>query len=312
MDQTNRLVLQRAARALACVSLAACLACSTSSSASHQRTFQTPEEAAKALIDVAKKGGVPDLLAILGPDAKELVDSSNAVTARHNREVFTIAAAEGWKLVDEGTDSKTLVVGHEEWPFPVPIVKGTSGWRFDTAAGTEEVIARRIGRNELAAIHICQTYVTAQHLYAQHGHDGKPAGLFATRFQSDRGKQNGLYWPVKRGEKRSPLGDLVAEAEGHASGAGGQPSPFHGYYFKILTAQGPAASGGAKDYVVNGDLSGGFALVAWPAQYDATGVMTFLVNRDGIVRQKDLGAGTDGVARSMASYNPDESWESVR
>lgn len=312
MAQANRAALRRAARALVWFALAACLACTTSSSASRQRTFQTPEEAAKALIDVAKKGGVPDLLLIVGPDAKELVDSSDAVTARHNREVFTVAASEGWKLVDEGTNRKTLVVGHEEWPFPVPIVKGDNGWRFDTAAGMEEVLARRIGRNELAAIHICQTYVTAQQLYAQHGHDGKPSGLFARTFQSDQGKQNGLYWPVKRGEKRSPLGDLVAEAEGHASGAGSRPSPFHGYYFKILTAQGPAGSGGAKDYVSNGELSGGFALVAWPAQYDATGVMTFLVNRDGIVRQKDLGPGTDGAARSMASYNPDDSWEAVK
>ena len=193
----------------------------------------------------------------------------------------------------------------------MPLVKEASGWRFDTAAGKEEVLARRIGRNELAVIETSRAYVTAQRRYAQQGHDGKPAGVYATKFLSDPGKENGLYWPTTKGQKRSPLGDLVAQAAEEGRPIGGdraQPAPFHGYYFKILTAQGAAAPGGAKSYVVKGDMSGGFALIAWPAQYDATGVMTFLVNQDGIVVEKDLGPGTDAAARKITSYNPDKSW----
>jgi Protein of unknown function (DUF2950) len=177
------------------------------------------------------------------------------------------------------------------------------------------VLARRIGRNELAAIETCRAYVTAQKRYAEQGHDGKPTGVHATKFASDPGKENGLYWPTARGQKRSPLGDLVAQAAAEGRPVGGdrtQPSPFHGYYFKILTAQGASAPGGARSYVVKGDMSGGFALVAWPAQYDATGVMTFMVSQDGVVREKDLGPGTDAAARKMTAYNPDALWQPVK
>src|SRR5262249_47748342 len=230
-----------------------------------------------------------------------------------NREIFTVAAAEGWRLVDDGTDRKDLIVGNEGWPFPVPLVKVGNTWRFDTAAGKEEVLARRIGRNELAAIGTCRTYVTAQHRYAADGHDGKPAGLFATAFRSDSGKQNGLYWPAARGQPRSPLGDLVAEAseEGRTLGTKTERAPFHGYSFKTLTGQGAAVRGGAKSYIVNGEMSGGFALVAWPAQYDVTGIMTFIVNQDGIVYEKDLGTQTATPA-AMTRYNPDASWRQVQ
>ena len=275
------------------------------------RTFNSPEEAVKALAAAVKKEKVDDLLQIFGPEGKELIDTSDPASARHGREVFAAAATERWKLVDRDGGGKTLVIGNEDWPFPVPIVKVGNAWRFDTAAGKEEVLSRRIGRNELAAIDTVRAYVTAQRRYAEQGHDGKPAGLHAAKFQSDPGKQNGLYWPAARGEKRSPLGDLVAQAasEGRQVGAtAGQPSPFHGYYFRILTAQGSAAPGGAKSYVVKGEMSGGFALVAWPAQYDATGIMTFIVNQDGVVREKDLGPGTDATARKMTAYNPDSSW----
>jgi hypothetical protein len=265
-----------------------------------------------ALTAAVKAGNVNEVLAIFGPDAQELVDSSDAVTARRNREVFTVAVAERWRLIDQGTDAKTLVIGHEEWPFPVPLTRDGKGWRFDTAAGKQEVLDRRIGRNELAAMRVCRTYVVAQRLYAQHGHDGKPAGLYARTVRSDPGKQNGLYWPAARGQKRSPLGDLLAEATEESRSRDRQPSPFHGYYFRILTAQGSAAPGGAKDYMAKGDMSGGFALVAWPAQYEVTGIMTFVVNQDGIVREKDLGPGTDGAAKTMSLYNPDGSWEIVQ
>ena len=197
----------------------------------------------------------------------------------------------------------------------MPLVKGADGWRFDTAAGKEEVLARRIGRNELQAIATSRAYVTAQQRYAQEGHDGKPAGVHATKFKSDPGKQNGLYWPTARGQKRSPLGDLVAQAaeEGrHARRGSPAADGFHGYYFKILTGQGAAAPGEARSYIVKGEMSGGFALVAWPAQYDATGVMTFIVNQDGTVRERDLGPQTDAIARKMTVYNPDKSWRPVQ
>jgi hypothetical protein len=299
--------------ALACAGVAVAAAVSCRSAAPGPRTFGTPEEAVRTLNEVVKAGKMDDLLAIFGPDGKELAGSSDPATGRRNRQVFTVAVAEGWRLVDQGTDRKVLVIGNEEWPFPVPLVREANGWRFDTAAGKEEVIARRIGRNELAVIQICRTYVAAQRLYARFGHDGKRAGLYAMTFRSDRGKQNGLYWPAVRGQKRSPLGDLVAQAaeEGRPVGADRQPSPFHGYYFKILTAQGPAAAGGAKDYVAAGEMSGGFALVAWPAQYDTTGVMTFIVNQDGVLREKDFGSGTDAAAKTMALYDPDSSWGKV-
>jgi Protein of unknown function (DUF2950) len=276
-----------------------------------ERTFPTPEDAVKALIETVNAGNVESLLEIFGPGGKELIDSSEPAIARQNQQVFAVAVREKWHLEDAAPDRKTLVIGNEDWPFPVPLVKAGNGWRFDTAAGKEEVLARRIGRNELAVIDATRAYVTAQRRYAEAGHDGKPAGLHAAKFQSDPGKENGLYWPTTRGQKRSPLGDVVAQAaaEGRpVTGTATQPSPFHGYYFKILTAQGSAAQGGAKSYVVKGDMSGGFALVAWPAQYDATGIMTFIVNQDGVVREKDLGPGTDAAARKMTAYNPDSSW----
>jgi hypothetical protein len=280
------------------------------------RTFATPEDAVQALIDAVKAGNLDQLLAIFGPEGQELIASSDPATGRRNREVFAVAAAERRQLQDDGANRKTLVIGNEEWPFPVPLVKEANGWRFDTAAGKEEVLTRRIGRNELETIQTCRAYVTAQLRYAQQGHDGKPAGVYAMTFRSDPGKENGLYWPTARGQKRSPLGDLVAQAaeEGRplSTDRGQQPSALHGYYFKILTAQGAAAPEGARKYVVNGAMSGGFALVAWPAQYNVTGVMTFIVGRDGIVHQKDLGAGTGDAVRKMAVYNPDASWQEVQ
>jgi len=280
-----------------------------------QRTFAAPEDAVKALADAVRAGNVDGVLAIFGTDGKELAASSDPATARMNRQVFAVAFREQWHLEDTTPTRKTLVVGNEDWPFPVPLVKGKDGWRFDTEAGKEEVLARRIGRNELEAIATCRAYVTAQQRYAQQGHDGKPAGVHATKLKSDPGKENGLYWPTARGQKRSPLGDLVAQAEGEGRTFGGaehpQPTGFHGYYFKILTGQGAKAAGGAKSYLVKGEMSGGFALVAWPAQYDATGVMTFVVNQDGTVHERDLGPQTDATARKMTIYNPDASWRKI-
>jgi len=286
------------ASALVCALLALALPALSSAQRAGPRTFATAEEAVTALIDAARSGNLDDLLAIFGPDAQALIASSDPATARRNREVFTVAVAEGWRLVDEAK-RKTLVIGNEDWPFPVPLIKQGNRWRFDTAAGKDEVLARRIGRNELATIETCLAYVTAQRRYAQKGHDGKPGGVYAAKFRSDPGREDGLYWPTARGQQPSPLGELVGQAaeEGRPLASGSAPpAPMHGYYFKILT------------YVVNGELSGGFALVAWPAQYDVTGVMTFIVNHDGVVLQKDLGPDTGTAARSMTLYNPDASW----
>jgi len=277
------------------------------------RVFDTPEHAAEALITTVKSGNVQDLVAIFGPEGQELVESADVPDARQSRDVFTAAAHEGWHLEDAPNGAKTLVIGNENWPFPVPIAHDSRGWYFDTPAGKDEVITRRVGRNELEVINVCRTYVAAQHLYAASGHDGQPAGAFAMAFRSDPGRQNGLYWTVGRREKRSPLGDLVAKAaeEGRSIDRNAAPTPFHGYYFKILTAQGPAAPGGAKDYVVDGKMTGGFALIAWPAAYDSTGVMTFIVGQDGIVREKDLGAQTTSAAAALRAFDPDSSWTTV-
>lgn len=276
-------------------------------------TFATPEAAVKALQDAVSSGKLDAVIAIFGTDGQALADASDPETGKRNREVFLAAIAEKWHLVNAGTNRKTLVIGNEDWPFPVPLVKKGTSWQFDTAAGKEEVLARRIGNNEIAAIDTCRAYVAAQRRYARDAHDGKPAGLYATAFSSTPGRQDGLFWPTTHGQKPSPLGDLVAKAAADRADSSRTPgSPFQGYYFRILTAQGAHATGGAKSYVVDGNLSGGFALVAWPAQYDATGVMTFIVNQDGIVRQKDLGPATATSAAKIAAYDPDPSWHVVR
>jgi hypothetical protein len=277
--------------------------------AAAQPTFDTPEAAVRALVEAVRAERVDTLLELFGTEGTTLVDNSNPATARRNRAVFAAAAAEGWQLVDDGPDGKSLVVGRERWPFPVPIVRRDGRWMFDGAAGKEEVIARRIGRNELGAIRVCRLYVSAQQQYAKTGHDGKPAGVYAQKFRSDTGTHNGLYWPPVRGEKRSPLGDLLADAgvDGH-KGTTAAPAPFHGYYYRILTAQGRSAPGGAKDYVQAGRLSGGFALVAWPAEYGVTGIMTFIVNQDGVVKEQDLGPGTTKAAGSLRVYDPGAKW----
>lgn len=301
--------------ALGCVLLGAMAACTRPASTASHRTFTSPEAAAGALTQAVTAGNLQEVAALFGPDSHTLIDSSDPVTARRNREIFSAAVGEGWRLESPDAGTRTLVIGNEQWPFPIPIVKDGDAWRFDAAAGAEEIVARRIGRNELAAIQICGTYVAAQHLYASSSHDGRPKGAYARTFRSDPGRQNGLYWPAKPGEERSPLGDLVAAAaaEGRAMGSDGtKPSPFHGYYFRILTAQGAAAPGGARSYLQNGALTGGFALVAWPAQYDVTGVMTFIVNQDGVVRERDLGPGTAAAATAMTAYDPDASWAVVQ
>jgi Protein of unknown function (DUF2950) len=279
-----------ATTALVVVLAAPTIGCSWMPGRAAQRTFSSPEDAARALIEAARGGKLDELMTLFGPEAQPLVDAADPRAAQLRRQVFVVAAREGWRLVSDGGDRRTLEVGHESWPFPVPIVRDGDSWKFDTAAGIEEIVVRRIGRNELAAIRVCRAYVLAQLLYAQQGHDGKPAGLYATAIRSDPGKHNGLYWPAARGEKRSPLGDLLADAADQGK------SPFHGYHFKV----------------VRSPKIDGFALVAWPAQYDATGVMTFVVSEDGVVRERDLGPETVQASGAMTSYNPDDLWDAVK
>jgi len=300
----TRATLLLGAALLAC---AAVLTCASLAAQPAARTFATPEEAVKTLAAAVKAGNLQEVIAIFGPYGQDLADSSDPTTARRNRETFVTAFAEGWRLVGPNASHKTLVIGNEDWPFPVPLTRSGGRWHFDSEAGKEEVIARRIGRNELTAIAVCRSYVVAQQRYAAAAHDGNPAGRYATKFRSDPGKHNGLYWPAAKGEPRSPLGDLLAEAaeeEVAIAERRESPQPFHGYYFKILTGLATTAA--------DGSAARGFGLVAWPARYDETGVMTFVVDQTGVVRQKDVGGDTGAAVKAMALYHPDASWTEVR
>jgi hypothetical protein len=277
-----------------------------------QAVFRTPERAAEALVAAAKNPDPAALLAVFGPNGRGILSSGDPVADRRDRQVFVVAVGEGWRLNEIGPDRREMVIGDEQWPFPVPIVRDGDKWRFDSDAGQREVLARRIGRNELAAIGVCETYVVAQKQYAAEARDGNPAGAYAQKIRSSPGKQDGLFWPTKPGEKPSPLGDLAAQAtsEGyaHATAAAAPdqgPRPFHGYLFRVLTRQGASAPGGAKNYVANGRMTGGFALIASPAEYGNSGIMTFIVNQDGVIREADLGQDTAKIAGAIDAYDPD-------
>ena len=266
-----------------------------------QAKFATPEEAAAALLQALKSGETEKMQAIFGREGMEAVASGDPVADRYDRQVVALAMEQSWHWEPRGEDARELVIGDEKWPFPVPLVKTGDEWQFDSEAGREEVLARRIGANELGVIDLCRAYAGMQREYASQPHDGQPAGLFAQRLRSSPGRQDGLYWQSKPGERRSPMGDLVAEAEGVGYDQNKMGSvPFRGYRFRILTAQGSAAPGGKKSYVVNGGMSGGFALVAYPAKYAFSGVMTFVVGPEGVVYQKDLGPDTATLALGLA------------
>lgn len=277
--------------------------------ATDQKTFATPAEAVHALMTATKAGDQDAMLAIFGDDGKELIDSGDAVQDKAGREAFVKAYKTKHAIVKVDDNTRVLQVGTKDWELPIPIVQQDGKWHFDTAAGKQELIYRRIGANELGAIAACRGFIAAQTDYAAVGHDGLPAGIYARRIISEPGKQNGLYWESKEGEPESPLGPFMAQAsdEGYTS----RRDPYHGYYYRILKAQGPAAPGGAKSYLDGDVLKGGVALVAYPAQYRSSAVMTFMINQDGIVYQKDLGENTTDVAKAMTEYNPDSSWKKV-
>jgi hypothetical protein len=277
-----------------------------------QQSFASPGEAVQALVAAAKVEDMDALAAILGPDGRNLISSGDPVADKEGRARFVRAYEQSNKLERPTETKAVLVIGQDEWPLPIPVIREGDVWRFDTAAGKEEILNRRIGRNELNAMQVCLAYVDAQREYARVTREGDSLLTYAMKFRSDEGKRNGLYWPTKEGEDPSPLGVLAANAraEGYTREAsGGKPTPYHGYLYRILTAQGSDAPGGAYDYVVKGRMIGGFALVAYPVQYGVSGIMTFIVNHQGIVYEKDLGQDTESIARAILTYNPDQTWK---
>jgi len=276
-----------------------------------QQSFKTPGAAADALANAARASDRAALLAVLGKEGAEIASSGDPVADSDIRKRFVEAYDAKHQVQMNGDANATLIIGKEDFPVPIPLVRKGDAWQFDTAAGRQEVLARRIGRNELAAIQSSLAYADAQNEYADKDRTGAGAGVYAQRIVSDAGKKDGLYWPSSTSGDESPLGELVAEATQQGYRVGEGRAPFHGYYFKILTRQGPDAHGGALDYVVNGKMIGGYALVAYPAEYRNSGVMTFIVNHEGVVFQKDLGPHTAELAERMTAFNPDSSWTKV-
>ena len=276
-----------------------------------QKTFETPEAAVEVLIQALRDHNEKALLAIFGPGSESLISSGDKVEDRVRREEFVRLYSEANRLEPAG-DKKIIVhVGKNDWPFPIPIVKAGESWRFDTKQGREEILNRRIGENELETIRTCLAIVDAQREYAAVDRDGDGLLEYAQKFASTKGKTDGLYWEVKPGEKPSPLGPLVAKARGEGYSKQEKPAPYNGYFYRILTAQGESAHGGAYSYLVKGKMVGGFAIVAYPATYAVSGVKTFIVNHEGVVYEKDLGRNTIKLAKSMKTFNPDKTWDKV-
>jgi hypothetical protein len=284
--------------------------------AASQRYFASPEDALKALVEAVKSKDANELDQIFGPARKELL-SDDEVQQAAGLEAFAKHLAEKTDLVKESDSTVILHVGNENWPFPIPIVRKDGQWFFDTEAGKEEILNRRIGENELTAILVCRTYVEAQREYALKDWEDTGVLAYAQKLRSDPGRKNGLFWRTKPGEEISPFGELVAQAwkEGYKRKKAAfreESTPFHGYYFRILTRQGKNAAGGKYNYIINGNMVAGFALVAFPANWGRSGVMTFIVNQQGKVYQKNLGPETTKIAQEMESYNPDETWTLVK
>jgi hypothetical protein len=288
--------------------LAACFPFSSMAQQKGQKTFTSAEAATEALVLAAQSNDENALLEILGPAGKQIVSSGDDAEDGENRANFVRRYQEMHRFVQEPDGTTTLYVGAENWPAPIPLLKKGNLWYFDTEAGKKEILYRRVGRNELSTIKVCQELATAEKEYrsAQHGE-------YAEKIVSDPGKPDGLYWKAEGGVPESPIGPLVAgatDAEGLAKTQGGStPTPYRGYYFHILIRQGKDAPGGAKNYIVNGKMTEGFAFVAYPAEYRSSGVMTFIVGPDGVVYQKDLGKKTNILAKTMKEYDPDSTWQ---
>ena len=293
------------------------LACGSAraESAHPQKSFSSPEDAVKAIVAAVKADDTKELLRILGPGSKRIVLSGDPVEDKEGRERFLKRYGEKHRL-ERASGRATLYTGRDDWPLPIPIVKAGNRWRFDAKAGREEILARRVGRNELNTIQVCLAYVDAQKEYAmEKGREGKGLLEYAQKFVSSPGTHDGLYWQAKEGEAQSPMGPFFAAAKEKGYGdepLGGEPVPYHGYFYRILTRQGKDAPGGARGYMVGAKMIGGFAMVAYPAKYGASGVKTFMVNQDGVVYEKDLGRQTREAALAMDAFDPDKTWTSVK
>jgi len=287
-----------------------CLATLTAC-AKKPQNFETPEAATQALIDAAGAEGERPLLSVLGKDAKSLIDSGDPVADKNARESFVAAYKAANSLDKSVPDSVTLVVGEDKWPFPIPIVSEGGKWHFDSATGADELINRRVGANELDTIQSCLAYVDAQREYYMRNVENAPMLHYAGRLISTEGKKDGLYWPAGETEEPSPLGEGFAQAraEGYLQEGTMKGVPYHGYIYRLLTKQGANAPGGAYDYLVNDQLLGGFAAVAFPAEYGNSGVMTFIVNHEGVVHSKDLGPETAKLAMAMDTFDPGSDWK---
>jgi hypothetical protein len=272
-----------------------------------QRTFASPDDGVKALVEAAKSNDRSELLAIFGPEGKDLISSSGGVTDKSGCQKFVEAYEQKNKLETMNPDLVLLHVGADDWTFPIPIVKKANVWLFDTKEGREEILNRRIGKNEMGVIEVLGEYVDAQREYASKDRNSDGVLEYAQRLASTKGKENGLCWETKEGEEESPFGPLIAQA----ACEGGKPSPYYGYYYKILKGQSKHATGGAYNYVVKGNMILGFALIAYPAMYGNSGVMTFIVNQEGIVYEKDLGKSTEKIAKAIKTYDPDKTWKHV-
>ena len=278
-----------------------------------QQTFAQPQEAAQALHDAMKSGDWKQIYAVLGPGSGKLIYSGDKVADAATRSEFVEAYEKSMKIERDGDTKAALLIGERDFPFPFPLVKTAQGWSFDARAGAEEIVNRRIGENELAAIQVCLAYLDAQREYVLKDRDSNGVLEYAQKLVSTPGKQDGLYWPTKEGEPASPFGPLAARAagEGYRPDATGEPQAYHGYHYRILTAQGPAAPGGAYDYRVKGKMIGGFALIAYPARWGVSGVMSFTCSHDGTVYEKNLGRDTRQLAQAMTTFNPDATWQKV-
>ncbi len=279
-----------------------------------QQTFDTPEQAVDTLVAAARSDNKSEMLKILGPQSGKLIHSGDDVADKTSRARFLAAYDKAHELQSENDDRETLIIGSEEWPLPIPLVRVGEGWQWDTPSGQEEVLNRRIGRNELNVIEIMRAYVDAQHEFdADHTDEHKHE--YAQHFIShEKGRHDGLYWPPKAGEQESPLGPLLANAsaEGYSAKAVTGRAPYHGYYYKILTRQGANAAGGARNYInKKGHMIHGFAMIAFPARYGDSGVMSFIVNQNGIVYEKNLGSDTGKIAPAITGYDPDSDWKVV-
>lgn len=277
-----------------------------------QQSYASPEEAVNALIAAVRADDKKEMLAVLGPGGKELISSGDEEADKVGREKLLKAYDVMNKLEKASANKMILHIGKDDWSLPIPIVEKNKKWFFSTKAGKEEILNRRIGRNELNVIEVLHAYVNAQHEYASKDRNGDGVTQFAQKIISTEGKLNGLYWKAKEGEEMSPLGPLVARAakEGYTKQVEGFTlSPFHGYYYKILKGQGKRATGGAYDYVVKGKMILGFALVAYPAQYGNSGIMTFMVNQQGVIYEKNLGKNTESIAKAMKKFAPDKTWK---